>query len=96
MDHGMLNVPLHKRGNIDREIDALKASQRAAAKAEARERTALRAECVELVAALPAETVARMAKRTGLTEPAWVKRLSSQAHYDPATFAPLLRKMVTV
>ncbi|CDH00540.1 hypothetical protein [Xenorhabdus bovienii] len=29
LDHGVLNIPLHKRGNIDREIDKWKAEQAA-------------------------------------------------------------------
>ncbi|MBD2798339.1 hypothetical protein ID856_17805, partial [Xenorhabdus sp. 18] len=29
LDHGVLNVPLHKRGNIDREIDKWKETQAA-------------------------------------------------------------------
>ncbi len=27
LDHGILNIPLHKRGNIDRDIDKWKAEQ---------------------------------------------------------------------
>jgi hypothetical protein len=33
LDHGMLNLPLAKRGNIDAQIDAYKAKQAAEAKA---------------------------------------------------------------
>ena len=35
LDHGVLNVPLGKRGNIDAQIDAHKAQQAKAAKASA-------------------------------------------------------------
>ena len=34
MDHGVLNVPLAKRGNIDKQIDAHKAEQSRLAKLE--------------------------------------------------------------
>lgn len=34
MDHGILNIPLAKRGNIDAQLDAFKAEQRKLAKQE--------------------------------------------------------------
>lgn len=36
LDHGMLNVPLAKRGNIDAQIDTHKAAQKSAAVAQRR------------------------------------------------------------
>lgn len=43
IDHGALNVPLSKRGNLDREIDAWKREQLAAAREDRRAAAARRA-----------------------------------------------------
>ena len=86
-DHGILNVPLSKRGNIDREIDRYKAQQardaRAKAKADAAEMKELRARAKGLIAAADPEMLARVAGNSGITVSVLRKRLNSDAHWNP-------------
>lgn len=94
-DHGVLNVPLHKRGNIDREIDAYKAEQTKQAKAASKARSAemkvrraelaaLRVKAKAAVASVDHGFLARIAERNGTT-PARVKAiLKEEANLRPA------------
>lgn len=86
-DHGVLNVPLHKRGNIDSEIDAYKRQQAALAKADAKVKAKeLRELCQQakaIVSALTDEQVAQAAKRLGVTAKQARKKLLSEAHWNP-------------
>lgn len=95
LDHGVLNVPLHKRGNIDREIDAYKAEQARQAKAASNARraemktrrtelAALRIKAKAAVASVDHEFLVRIAERNGTT-PAHVKAiLKEEANLRPA------------
>lgn len=87
-DHGILNIPLDKRGNIDAQLDAYKAQQsrcaRAKAKADAAETKAQREQAKALVSTADSEMIARVATKSGTT-PAQVRaRLKSDAHWNPA------------
>lgn len=87
-DHGILNVPLAKRGNIDARIDAYKRDQAKAAKAKARavaaDVKALAVTAKALVDNLPAERLAVLANKSGLTVTQAHKKLRSMAHWSPA------------
>lgn len=88
LDHGILNVPLSKRGNIDAQLDAYKAQQaaerRAKAKADAAEMKALRARAKALVDAADPAVLAAAAARSGSTVAAVKAMLRSDAHWAPA------------
>lgn len=96
LDHGTLNIPLSKRGNIDAQIDAYKADQ---AKADRRDRmtrnekiAADRIEAKALLAAATKERLTDLAAKCGVTVAALRSRLKSDAHWSPRTvigiFAP--------
>lgn len=88
LDHGVLNVPLSKRGNIDREIDRHKAQQaaekKAQAKAAAAEMKALRPKARALVESADPAMLARVADKAGITVSKVVANLRSDAHWNPA------------
>lgn len=84
LDHGVLNVPLSKRGNIDAQIDRYKAEQAAAVRQRAAAHRAAQADAKKAVAAIPAERIAEIAASTGSTPKKvgdWLKRM---AHWEPA------------
>lgn len=87
MDHGILNIPLAKRGNIDAQLDAFKAKQatekKAAAKAAAQTTAELRIRAKAIVAAMTAERIAELAEKTNST-PGKVRHfMQSAAHWKP-------------
>ncbi|MEN5115877.1 hypothetical protein ABE488_00870 [Luteimonas sp. TWI662] len=88
LDHGILNVPLAKRGNIDAQLDAYKANQtrdaRARAKADAVETKALRVKARGLVAAADPAMLERVASNAGIALRELRTRLNSDAHWKPA------------
>ena len=88
LDHGILNVPLAKRGNIDAQLDAYKVQQakdsRAKAKADAAEMKVLRARAKSLVAAADPDMLARVASNANITVRELRTRLNSDAHWNPA------------
>lgn len=88
LDHGVLNVPLAKRGNIDAQIDRYKAEQAKAAKATARSKAAeiasQREEAKAFVAGLSDERIAEVAQKIGSTPSKVRKELNSLAYFDPA------------
>jgi len=88
LDHGMLNVPLAKRGDIDAQIDKYLAKHaaeaKAAAKAKAAETTALRARAKAIVAAMTDERIAELAAKCEATPAAIRKLMTSNAHWHPA------------
>ena len=72
LDHGVLNVPLAKRGDINAQIDAYKADQAAQAKAAAKiaaaQHKADKARAKELLAVNEAAIVARHGAKFGVRE----------------------------
>lgn len=87
LDHGVLNVPLSKRGNIDAKLDAYKRDQvreeRQLRKALAYETKCLRKRAKAVVSGLSDERVAHGSKVAGLTPAQFRKRLMSDAHWQP-------------
>lgn len=96
LDHGALNVPLSKRGNIDAQIDRYKADQARQQRADRRTRSEKLADdrinAKELLAAASDERLAELAVKCGVTSAALRKQLKSDAHWQPRTvisiFAP--------
>ena len=88
MDHGVLNIPLAKRGNIDAQLDAYKreaiAQQKSAAKLKAAQRKVDRASAAEVLANMPAEQLARIAEKASLTVAQARKQLQSIAYFTPS------------
>lgn len=84
LDHGILNIPLAKRGNIDNQIDAWKREQVAKTKAANAVYLEQRAAAKALLAAKDAEFFERMAKRLGLTVKQAAKELNSMAYFTPS------------
>lgn len=89
LDHGILNVPLAKRGDIDAELDRYKAQQareaRAAKKAAAATTKELRIAAKAAVAGLTAEQLDAIAERIGSTRVQARKELHSLAYWQPST-----------
>lgn len=98
MDHGVLNIPLVTRGDIDRQLDAYKAQQAQAAKAKRKAdaaRTAeLRVQAKAMVAAAPAELWERIGTKLGMPPGAVQRMYFSEAHWTPdAVIASLSREV---
>ncbi len=95
-DHGILNVPLSKRGNIDREIDRYKAEQYRLEKHQAREAKALskakRAEALELIARVSDARFAEIGKPHRMTARQARKKFLSMAGLNAALVIRVLRK----
>lgn len=89
-DHGVLNVPLRKRINIDAEIDRHKRTQQASAKAAARQNREDQNRAKAAVLALPDERVERIAARAGLTLKQGRKKLISMARWEPTKLLGIL------
>lgn len=95
LDHGVLNVPLRKRGCIDAQLDAYKAQQAklgavarkarsAEIKARRAELAALRIKAKAAVASVGRDFLVRAAERNGTT-PARIKAiLKEEANLRPA------------
>lgn len=94
LDHGTLNVPLAKRGDIDAQLDRYKADQARAAKADRKAQAVLsavaRIEAKALLAAITPERLAHLADRTGQPVPAVRRHLKSEAHWNPEFVVKLL------
>jgi uncharacterized membrane protein len=88
LDHGMLNLPLAKRGDIDAQIDAYKreaiAQGKSEAKVKAAQRKADRALAAEVLANMPADQLARIAAKASLTVTQARAKLKSIAYFTPA------------
>lgn len=90
LDHGILNLPLAKRGDIDRQLDAHKANQakQAAAKRKAdaaahREaKVAAKAALAELVT--DADVLNEKAAKLGITRKQLIAELTDWAKWQPA------------
>jgi hypothetical protein len=90
LDHGQLNVPLSKRGNIDAQLDAYKASQALKDKAEAKTTAASRREqkdraqiMLRQMAAAPGLLDAQAAK-IGLTRAGLIDVLTDWCKWSPS------------
>lgn len=87
-DHGLLNLPLSKRGDIDAQIDAYKAQQKCQAaakrKANAQAKRAQIAQAKASVAALDDARAAELMQKFGITRKQLDKKLNSIAHFTPA------------
>jgi len=87
LDHGVLNLPLRKRGNIDAQIDAFKREQASRAKADARQKTeearGLRMTAKGIVASLSSDRLEGFAKKLGATTAQARTKLFSEAHWNP-------------
>jgi hypothetical protein len=87
MDHGELNIPLAKRGDIDRQLDAHFAKQEAAAKVVRKANAQLireqREQAKAVLAAMPEEQLARIAAKAGITPKRAAKRLQGVAYFTP-------------
>lgn len=94
MDHGILNIPLSKRGNIDAQIDRYKAEQaalaRTKAQADAAQAKTDRASAHELLDAAEKTRIQHLADRCGKTFPAMHKHLRSECHWQPKLVIALL------
>jgi hypothetical protein len=96
LDHGVLNIPLSKRGNIDNQIDAYKAdmakADRAASRTRAEKMAADRIEAKALLAAASKDRLIDLAAKCKMSVPALRSQLKSDAHWAPRTvigiFAP--------
>lgn len=83
-DHGVLNLPLAQRGDIDRQIDAHKATLKRDAKAERKQFNADRAAAKLALAGFSDELIARLSAKAGLTVTQGKKKLSSMAYFEPS------------
>lgn len=87
LDHGTLNIPLAKRGDIDAQIDRYKADQAILAEAARKTSAAItkdgRVIAKALVAKVSDEKLQRLATKSGLTIAAARKKLASMAHWQP-------------
>jgi len=96
MDHGILNIPLSKRGNIDAQIDAYKAQQAAQRKAERKathaQVAADRNEAKSLIASMGSERLSALCLRFNLRPSVMLARLKSDAHWQPRLIIALLTR----
>lgn len=87
LDHGVLNVPLAKRGNINAQLDRYKAEQKRQAAAKRKADAALMTTKVKAakaaVAAMTDERAAELMQKLGLTRKQLDKKLNSIAYYTP-------------
>lgn len=94
MDHGLLNLPLARRGNIDAQIDRYKAAELAASNtarlARNQARKAAKARAVALLGDVEEGLLARLAARAGLSVAGMRKRLVSDCHWQPDAVIALL------
>ena len=91
LDHGMLNLPLSKRGNIDAQIDKYKADlaheAKIKAKAAALATATLRTVAKAHILSLPEDRMVEFGKKVGMTPKAARKELLSKAHWYPSLLA---------
>lgn len=88
LDHGILNIPLSKRGNIDAQIDRFKADQRRQAeeirKAKRAQHADDKAKALEMIEALSDERAQELMTRFSMTRKQLTAALKRQAHYTPS------------
>lgn len=94
LDHGVLNIPLSKRGNIDAQIDAYKREQASQQKAEAKARSvqfaADKAQAKALLAEHGAAIEARFGAKFGIRE--LRKTLDQWSKWEPARLIAFINK----
>ena len=100
LDHGILNVPLSRRGDIDAQIDAFKAEHRRAAATSARDakriHIALRAEAIGLIEQVSDERMAELGRPHGLTARKCRKVWHGIAAQSPSSVIRVMRKELEV
>jgi hypothetical protein len=100
LDHGILNVPLSKRGDIDKQIDRYKAEQFAISEQRTREarkaHKALYVEAKALIAKVSDERMAELGKPHGMTVKQVRKQWLSMASVKPETVIRVMRKELGV
>lgn len=93
LDHGTLNVPLAKRGDIDAQLDRYKATKAREQAAAAKVSTAtmrMRRELAKgFLATLTEERLAELAAAVHVTVSALRKSLASDAHFQPSVVLAL-------
>ena len=92
LDHGYLNVPLAKRGNIDAQIDAYKAEQAREQKIAYRAGRAQVKEARAMVRAMTDIRLAQLGQRHNLTIIQTRKMMLAAADSRPATVIATLTK----
>ncbi|MET0438265.1 MAG: hypothetical protein ABW043_12315 [Devosia sp.] len=94
LDHGALNIPLTKRGNIDAQLDRYKATEAKNARADRREQSAstakLRIQAKQLVADVSDERIGELATKCQVTPADIRKQIKSDAHWQPGLVILLL------
>lgn len=87
MDHGILNVPLRKRGDIDAQIDAYKAGrEKEAVSKRKRDAAALkekRDQARAAAASLADDRAQVLMERFGMTRKQLMKKLDGIAYWQP-------------
>lgn len=90
LDHGILNVPLSKRGDIDKQIDRFKREQAVAKRNELEARKAefddKKAKAFELISQLSEERAKELMTRHKLTRKQLDSELKSIARTNPGAF----------
>lgn len=93
MDHGLLNVPLTRRGNIDAQIDRYKADRAhedaVARKAASRLLAEQRIQAKRVLDAMTPERVAELAAKTKASTSTVRRMLKSMAYFQPAKLIKL-------
>ena len=85
LDHGMLNLPLAKRGDIDARIDSYKTRQAAIAESERRNSNAARKQAkATLAELLDSDLPAIHAARLGMHRADLVETLTEWAKWEPS------------
>ncbi|MCO5079203.1 MAG: hypothetical protein M9937_26395 [Chelatococcus sp.] len=94
LDHGTLNIPLAKRGDIDSQLDQYKAAQDRAARslrrANADKNKSDKATAVELLAGISDERLAALSVKCNSTPAQVIRHLRSQCHWQPSFVIRLL------
>jgi hypothetical protein len=83
MDHGILNIPLSKRGNIDAEIDRHKAAEAKARRARQHVATQQRMAASEALNNASDAALQSLAGKLGLTVAATRRKLHSECIASP-------------
>lgn len=88
LDHAILNVPLSKRGDIDKQIDRFKADQKRQAeeirKAQRVRHAEDKAKALEMIESLSDRRAQELMTRFSMTRKQLIAALKRQAHYTPS------------